>query len=164
MRKFFLSPNGTYVKTTKPTLHWDSIRGVENYKVSIYDYRDNNIASAHIRGNSWTSDKELTPGIPYRWKVTPLDKNGVELSFGNQPLQGSFVVLNSAQQKRVIDVEKSEQSPSLKIARAYLKNALFEDAITELENYLTVNPNSKEAKRLLNWAKNPQKIAESKKN
>lgn len=163
-KKFLLSPNGTYVRTTNPTLRWGRIGKYDNYRVWIFDYRDVEITSADVNGNSWTSNKELTPGVLYSWKVAPLDKNKVELAVANLKLEGSFKVLNAKQQQRVENVEKIAKTPSLKLARVYLRNALFEDAITELEKYLIVNPKSAEAKQLLDLANHPQKITNSKKN
>jgi hypothetical protein len=162
-RNFYLTPNGTYVKTTKPVLRWGQIAGVDNFRISVFDYQGYKITSADISGNWWKVDKDLAPGGPYRWKVVPLDKNKMELAIvGNYELQGSFMVLNAIQQQRIITGEKTINSPSLSLAKIYLKNALFDDAIRELEDYLTIKPNSKEAKRLLELAKNPQKISSRK--
>ncbi len=145
-----LSPVGTFVRTTRPTFHWQSLDGANGYVVNIYDTRFSKVASSpKLSATQWTITSSLEHGALYMWQVTAI-KDDVEIKSPVQPApEARFKILEQTKADELERVKRLHPSSHLVLGTLYAQAGLLDDAEREFRALLAANPKSPIARQLL---------------
>jgi hypothetical protein len=143
---FSASPNGTYVKSYQPVLHWTPPANAKTYVVSLWNSKDRLIAQGQTSESGWMVNKQLVPDEFYRWEIEAKDASGQSLPF---VIKGAFSTLGVQQNQAVGRDEKRYSRSHLLLGLTYFKAGLLDDAEQELRLLVSENPKSKKARSLL---------------
>jgi len=143
---FSASPDGTYVKSYRPTLIWSAPGNAQTFVVSLWDSKDRLVDKAQTSHHTWQTNKQLADDEFYRWEVEAMDASGQPLPF---LIQGAFSTLTYARRAEVEKDEKIYSQSHLLLGITYFKVGLLDEAEREFKLLAAANPNSSKARGLL---------------
>lgn len=146
-----VGPVGKIVRDARPRLSWRPLAGASGYAVTILDADLKPVAaSPQLSGTSWVVPRRLERGRVYTWQVTAL-KGGEELIAPAAPAPPArFKVLEAPLDDELRRLERPGARSHLALGVLYARAGLLEEAERELRSLARANPQSKEARRLLN--------------
>lgn len=149
-RPRLIGPVGRVVGEARPRLRWRSLAGADEYVVSIYDERFNQITrSPTLNKTEWVSDATLQRGHSYSWEVTPF-QNGTEIAAPTTPQPAAkFRVLEAEKFTTIAKLRQQKPLSHLALGLAYAQAGLVSEAEREFRLLLGENPDSAVAKNLL---------------
>ncbi len=132
-----LSPLGKVIIEDRPTLKWQPLAGATGYVVSVFDGNFNRIAVPLSRGSN------------FFWEVTAT-KDGKEVSAPAAPAaRVQFKVLDAENLNALTKVKSQQPASHLALGLMYAHAGLLGEAQSEFRQLVKENPDSTEAKRLL---------------
>ena len=146
-----VGPVGRIVRDARPRLSWRPLAGASGYAVTILDADLKPVAaSPQLSGTSWVVPRRLERGRVYTWQVTAL-KGGEELIAPAAPAPPArFKVLEATLDDELRRLERNGARSRLALGVLYARAGLLEEAERELRALASANPQSEEARRLLN--------------
>ena len=149
-----LSPLGKVIIEDRPTLKWQPLAGASGYVVSVFDGNFNRIAqSPPLTKTDWTMAAPLPRGGNFFWEVTAT-KDGKQMSAPAAPApRAQFKVLDAENLNALTKVKGQRPMSHLALGLMYARAALLGEAQSEFRQVVKENPDSAEAKRLLQTVK-----------
>ena len=146
-----VGPVGRIVRDARPRLSWRPLAGASGYTVTVLDADLKPVAaSPPLSGTSWVVPRRLERGRVYTWQVTAL-KDGEEVIAPAAPAPPArFKVLEAALDDELSRLERAGARSHLALGVLYARAGLLEQAERELRALARANPQSVEARRLLN--------------
>jgi hypothetical protein len=142
-----VTPLGTVVLDTQPTLRWTPLPGAVTYIITLQDQATGHtISSSPLTSNEWVPDHPLTRGTTYTWQVAGTVSGGTEIVAPRPPAPPArFRVLDSS------TADRFQTLPASHLVRGvlYANAGLVADAERELAALSAQNPNSEVADKLL---------------
>jgi len=140
------SPNGTYIKDTRPTLRWGHAPGALKYHVFLWNSDDDLVASARVDGLQWEVPIPLATNDSFRWEVHPLGADNVQTAVHSK---GAFSTLSEFEREAVELAERGARGSHLKLGAVYVKHGLLDDAERKFRAMAEMHPASELYRRLL---------------
>jgi hypothetical protein len=141
-----VSPIGTVVLGTRPTLQWTPLPDATTYIVTLQDQSSGEtISSPPVARTQWAPGQPLVGGRTYAWQVAA-SGSGKEIVVPKPPdPPARFIVVDASEAGRL------ERLPASHLVRGvlYANAGLLDDAERELAALSAQNPNSEVADRLL---------------
>ena len=145
-----VSPVGAIVRTDRPTLVWQSLKGATSYTVTIFDASFNVVvASQPSTANTWTVSRKLERGRVYSWQVAAV-KDGKEIISPTAPApEARFKILDREKTAELERLEATHTRSHLARGVLYAQAGLLSDAEREFSALLKENSQSPVAQELL---------------
>lgn len=150
---FYIAPSGTRVRSTRPRFSWNEYPAVDEYQLYIYE---NNQAKtqeeedvkpdATARVTYLDCPTELKEGTLYGWEIKVVRNGEVKRLNADRPV---FRVLDDASLEAVKRLEADANGSHILLAIGYLSFGLKDDAVQEIKELQTKNPDSQWIGRLL---------------
>jgi hypothetical protein len=146
-----LSPYGTVVQSSRPTLRWKGLDGANGYTVYLLNTDFEVVEKSGLLTNeSWTVTRPLKRGQIFVWQVVA-EKNGKEIAAPAAPAkEARFKVLEG---KKFQELRRFAQSRKkrdhLTLGIIYAHHGLLDDAERELEAAVQTQQSSELARKLL---------------
>jgi len=141
-------PVATAVRSTRPTLSWNSDPESVGYRVTLRDQNTGQTLTTLLLDTaSWTVSSDLERAHIYVWQVVSSRKNGAEVIIPAPPAApAKFMVLDAATNDRL------QQLPPSHLVRSvlYVDAGLLDDANRELTELQKLDPQSALVRNLLN--------------
>lgn len=149
-----IRPVGTNILTERPTLHWNAIKGANQYLVVVYDENFNRITGSQpLTTTSWTVPDTLQRGTTYIWQVSAM-VDGREVKSPVPPApEAKFKVLEQSKANSLAQLKKNSANSHLAIGLIYTREGLLDEAEKEFETLMQDNPKSAVARKLFNQVK-----------
>jgi hypothetical protein len=143
-----LAPLSTLVRSDRPTLRFSPHPRARGYVVSIYDLNLERVAvSPTLTTTEWTPERPLRRGQTYVWQVEATTPQGRVAAPAPPAPEARFHVAGA---DIVASVDEAVATGSHLAAGVALAQAGFtEEAVTELEELVALNPQSEAARKLL---------------
>jgi len=143
-----VSPNGVAVRTTTPTLTWKTSQKAGGFQIEVYDdapeFRNTPILKTSVEaGTSWTVSQNLRRGRYYTWQIKSLN------NYSGQTAEGRFRVISDEELETLNEVEKISPRSNLILAHFFAKMGLLDEAMAQLLQLKTKNPQSQLARELI---------------
>ncbi len=128
-----LSPRGTVVLSSRPTLRWRALAGAASYKVYLLNAKFDVVQnSGLLRSTSWTVARPLDHGQTYIWQVVA-SKEGKEITSPVAPAkEARFRVLDSKSEQAVQRFVQDNHDNHLALGIVYAHHGLLDEAAREL--------------------------------
>jgi hypothetical protein len=145
-----LSPVGTVILEDQPSFRWTPLNGADGYRLYIYDGNYNEIAASPLlKETGWKATQSLHRGKEYNWQVAAM-KGGKEFLSPVPPApEAKFQVLSKDRLKEVEHIQQSSRNSHLVMGTLYAQYGLLDEAEHEFSELLQQNPQSEEAKKIL---------------
>jgi hypothetical protein len=145
-----LEPLGTVVESDRPTFRWRPLTGARGYIVAVYDSRlDKVAASPTLTTTEWRPALPLRRGVTYSWQITALG-DGLERTAPAPPApEARFKVLEQEQVEALAQARRRVPRSHLLLAMQFAAAGLLDDAERELRALVSVDPDSRLARELL---------------
>jgi hypothetical protein len=145
-----LEPVGDVIETDRPTFHWRSLEGAQQYIVTVFDAKLAQVAnSGPIMRSEWTTPNALQRGVTYSWQITAV-KDGEMIVSPKPPLpEARFRVLDQRAANVLATLRLSVGTSHLAMGIFYWKHGLLEQAEREFQALAKANPDSPVVKELL---------------
>jgi hypothetical protein len=143
---FSASPNGTYVRSYQPVLHWAPPAQAKTYVVKLWNSKDRFITQEQTSETIWKVNKQLAPDEFYRWEVEVKDTDGKSAPF---VIKGAFSTLAAQRDAEVSRDEKRYAQSHLLLGLTYFRAGLLDDAQQQFQLLVSENPKSTKARGLL---------------
>ena len=145
-----LEPLGTVVESDRPAFRWRPLPGARGYIVAVYDSRlDKVAASATLTTTEWRPALPLRRGVTYSWQITALG-DGQERTAPAPPApEARFKVLEQEQVEALAQARRRVPRSHLLLAMQFAAAGLLDDAERELRALVSVDPDSRLARELL---------------
>jgi hypothetical protein len=145
-----LEPLGTVVESDRPTFRWRPLTGARGYIVAVYDSRlDKVAASPTLTTTEWRPALPLRRGVTYSWQITALG-DGQERTAPAPPApEARFKVMEQEQVGALAQARRRVPRSHLLLATQFAAAGLLDDAERELRALVSVDPDSRLARELL---------------
>ena len=145
-----LSPLGKVIVEDRPILKWQPLAGATGYVVSVFDGKFNRIAqSPPLTKTEWALTVPLSRGGNFFWEITAT-KDGKEISAPAAPAsRAQFKVLDAENLTALTKLKGQQPVSHLALGLMYARAGLLGEARNEFRQLVKENPDSDEAKRLL---------------
>ena len=153
------TPARAIVNETQPIFRWRKVAEADEYRVGIYDENFNKVAEIqNLQTTQWRVAKPLRRGGVYVWEVEAL-KDGKIIGTAPAPTEAEarFKILEANKSKQMRRELQKNPASALWKGIVYARFGLLAEAVHELERYAAENPNSGQARRLLDKIKSLQK-------
>jgi hypothetical protein len=150
-----VAPVGTFVRSERPAFRWTPHPKARGYEVAVFDEAMNKVAAARVAGgvNEITLPSALEPGKTYLWQVAALTRSGRIVAPAPPEPEARFRVLGIAAaaglDKALAQAGPSDLAAAVLLARAGVRD----EAETHLARLAAANPDSADARRLLELAR-----------
>ena len=157
-----VSPLATRVLADQPTFRWTPHPRARAYEVAVFDSDlRRQLASGPVAAAEWRPAKALPRGRTYLWQVTAL-AGGERVTVPVPPApEARFEVAGDAVLSEVDRRRASAPGSHLVAAIAFVEAGLLDDAEPELRALAADNPDSPEARRLLDALNRLRRRAEA---
>lgn len=146
-----IHPVGVVVVADRPEFHWDIVPGARGYEVGISDTKFNEVESSTLLNDTtWTPSRPLKRGEIYVWQVTALRGNTEIRSPVPPAPEARFKVLEADQMKELNETSRTYSNFHMLMGILYSKLGVLDQAESEFKELLKANPDSAEARGLLN--------------
>jgi len=125
-----LSPKGTRVRGSSPTLRWQAVAGAHQYEVVIAQSNDTIFLQKRTTKTALRVEHPLPKGEPLLWEVHALDAEGKELGVA---LEGCFEQLTEAQEAHLSHALATAPT-ALSRTKALAQAGVFDEAVTVLRS------------------------------
>lgn len=135
-------PLGGRVLVAPPTLEWEALEDVEDYRLRITDYRGRSLLEERVQGTDFTlpDNLRLVPGATYTWSVEArLPDGGRESGFAE------FAISDSQLRQEAINLRPEADAPFSErlVYTLWLEsNELFQEADRYWEQLAEERPDS----------------------
>lgn len=145
-----LSPRGVVVQSSRPTLRWRALAGVESYQIYLLNTNFDVVQkSGPLNGTSWTVNRTLDRGQTYIWQVVAT-KEGKEIAAPVAPARDArFKVLDSKTEQAIQRFAQANQDNHLALGIVYAHHGLLDDAADQLASAVRLNQSTELARRFL---------------
>jgi hypothetical protein len=145
-----LEPVGDVIETDRPTFHWQSLEGAQQYIVTVFDAKLAQVVnSGPVMRSEWTTPNALQRGVTYSWQITAV-KDGEMIVSPKPPLpEARFRVLDQRTANVLATLRLSVGTSHLAMGIFYWKHGLIEQAEREFQALAKANPDSPVVKELL---------------
>jgi hypothetical protein len=149
-----LSPVGTLIRSSRPTLRWQDLPGATSYNVAILDLDLNVIEKSDpITGKSWTPQRQLKRNVIYIWQVTAI-RDGREITAPAAPArEARFKILSSEKASALSGISSEIANSHLKLGIVYAHDGLLDDAEREFRAAIAADEDAAIARKLLQAAR-----------
>ena len=145
-----ISPVGIVIRSAKPTLRWQALRGATSYTVTILDGSYNVVTiSPPLTTTFWTPTTGLARGLVYSWQVNALKDGKEKISPSPPAPEARFRVVDNAMAGELSKVEKLSGNYHLVRGILFAKAGLLNEAEQEIRALVAANPDSQRARQLL---------------
>ena len=143
-----LGPVGKVIPVDRPVFNWQPMDGAEGYRVSVYDTKFNRVAESEpLHKTAWST--KLPRGEILIWQVAAV-KDGQEFKSPSRPAPDARFKIVGGQEFADIQLAKRQfPKARLLLGVLYAEAGLLDDAAREFEALRKQNPNSGEARLLL---------------
>jgi hypothetical protein len=149
-----LSPRGTVVQSSRPTLRWQALAGAESYEVYVLNPNfDVVLKSGSLSGKSWTVTRALDRGQTYIWQVVAT-KDGKEITSPAAPArEARFRILDSKSQQAIEHFAQNKPDDPLALGIIYAHHGLLDEAERQLSSAATLKQSPELARKFLREVK-----------
>lgn len=145
-----LSPRGTVVQSSRPTLRWRALAGAESYQVYLLNTNFDVVQkSGSLSSNSWTVTRSLDRGQTYIWQVVA-SKEGKEIAAPVAPARDArFKVLDSKSEQAIQRFAQDNPENHLALGIIYAHHGLLDEAARQLSSAATLKQSPELARKFL---------------
>lgn len=147
-----LSPTRIVVSDDRPVFKWESLRGVESYRVYVSDSRSRKVADSGLLPRTetqWSSSLPLKRGEVYSWTVGAVVNGEEIISPSASEPEVKFKVLPE-EKVRELNLLKQTTNSHLALGVFYAQAGMIAEAEREIQELADRNSTSPIARRLLN--------------
>jgi hypothetical protein len=143
-------PVGIVLRTSRPKLSWEPLKGAGGYTVTVVDESGRVLArSPELKGTAWVVSPALPRGKIYSWQVSARRDGDEVVSPAPPAPEARFKVLDVAQASALERAERDARGSHLALGVLYARAGLLDEAERELGQLRRRNPQSDIARRLL---------------
>jgi anti-sigma factor RsiW len=141
-------PSGKVISEDRPVFNWQPLDGAEGYRVSVYDTKFNRVAESEtLHKTSWST--KLPRGKILIWQVTAV-KDGQEFKSPSRPAPDArFKIVGGRELAEIQLAKRQFPNARLLLGILYAEAGLLDEAAKEFEALRKQNPNSEQARLLL---------------
>jgi hypothetical protein len=148
-----LSGAATYVRTTRPTLAWQTVEGAQVYTIVLFNQQGRPLYYGGPTGETaWTPPAPLQRGVVYTWRVAAYRPGAGGTVPPSEKLAGAvsrFRVIDAASASTLERALRANPGSRVVAGVLYARAGLLDDAGREFRALLAQNPDSGLAKALL---------------
>ena len=126
----------------RPEFRWTQLAGASNYQVTVFTEDEKVVAQGTVAGNQWQPPAPLPRGTRLGWQVTAaIGSTRVTAPAPPEP-RAIFEIVDADAFDRIERAWNTAPVSHLRLAVAYAREGLKEDALREIGALAAANPNS----------------------
>ena len=135
------------ILSDRPTFRWERLDGASAYQVTVFTEDEKVLARQSVRGQAWRPETALPRGMRLAWQVmAERGKDRITAPASALP-PAYFEIVSSETAKRLVEMARPGGS-RMRLAVAYSREGLREEALETMNALLAENPQSAVAQQL----------------